>query len=198
MRQALSLLVANVGNESPLRKSPLGPCTGRASEARIVARHDDRTPLLYETGERFHHGSRVCVVEVGGGLVEQEQGRVTQKRAGESDALAFAPRKGTGQRLREMADGEPFQELLGPSYIGCAHAVRNAREKDIFAYGHGVDELVVLEDEADLVAADLGPVRFAEPGSRLAVEQDLSARRRKHRAEEGEERRLAAPARTPE
>jgi hypothetical protein len=91
-----------------------------------------------------------------------------------------------------VTDGESFEDFVGSMNVLSVSALRDRGKKNIFAHRHGLDELVVLKDEADLVAANLGTLSVPQPRSRLAVDENLSARGREHRAEQREKRGLTA------
>lgn len=184
-----------LGNESPFRKDKLRRNSWRARDARIVARDDERAPFLGKAFEGRRDGSGVRVVEMGAGLVEKEEGRVSQERSGERHALTLAPGERASRDVGKIVHRKSLQESVGSTHVLNAQAIWHAREENIFADGHRVDELVVLEHEADLVPPHLGTLGIAKPRGWFAVDEHLPARRGEHRAEESEESRLAATTR---
>jgi hypothetical protein len=160
-----------------------------------MTRDHERAPLPRKTNQNLGHGSSPRVIQVCTRLVEEEQRRIAQERAGESDSLTLPPRQSAGAGSGKMPNRESLEEVVGSPNVLCAHAVRDGREEDVFSHGHGIDELVILEDESDLVAADLRALNISEPRRRLAVDENLAARRREHCSEESQQRGLAAPTR---
>ena len=56
-------------------------------------------------------------------------------------------------------------------------AVDEHRQPDVFSRGEGWEQVVELEDEADLAAAQAGELVVAQLGERLVVEVDLAGGR---------------------
>ena len=117
----------------------------------------------------------VSVVERGGGLVEQQERRVLQQRAGDREALFLA----AGETDAALAgDGvESFRHLAdevrgvggfegGPEFVVGGVVFR---EQEVFAQG-GVEEEAFLGDVADVVAQPF----LGERSERMAVEQDAA------------------------
>src|SRR5439155_24994757 len=75
------------------------------------------------------------------------------------------------------------------------HATVGERQLDVLGDGEVADQIEGLEHEADTAVADARPLRRCQVGHRLVLEQVAPVARRVEQAEDGEERRLAAPRR---
>ncbi len=91
-------------------------------------------------------------VEAGGRLVEQEQRRAGDHRAGQRGALAHAARE-LARQLALAAGQADFAQAIGHGaldfVVGEIVAQAAQREGDVLADGHEVEERVVLEQHAD-------------------------------------------------
>ena len=123
-------------------------------------------------------------------------GSLIRARARARRAAAHRPRGSSRRRRPRAVRPKRSRSSVARVSSSRAHAVGDARQEDVLARREAVDELEILEHEADLAAPHLGAVRLAEARRRLAVEVHLAARRREHRADDREQRRLAAAART--
>jgi hypothetical protein len=130
-------------------------------------------------------------VEVAGGFVGEEEGRVVGEGAGDGDALLLAAgelvREAGGLRV-EADPGEAFE--CGSAGLGMLGEEEG--EFDVFNGGEGGHELEGLEDEADLVAADASELGGCEGGGGLAEEEDVTGGGEVHGAGEVEEGGFAA------
>ena len=62
-------------------------------DARVVGSHEERTALRSERRKVRGDFRRARIIEMSRGLVQQEERRIAQERAGEGDALPFSPRQ---------------------------------------------------------------------------------------------------------
>ncbi len=86
------------------------------------------------------------------------------------------------------ADGA--DQLVDPLAVGLATGDRE-RQHQILLGGKDRQQVEELEDEAELLAAQLGQLAVIEPGDLLAVEQDGASRRLVEAGEDVHQRRLA-------
>ena len=81
----------------------------------LVRDHHDGDPAIAaETREDFHHLVARGAVEVAGGLVRQQQGRLGHQGAGDGDALLLAARKLVGMMLGAIGQTHGLKCLHGP------------------------------------------------------------------------------------
>src|SRR5437764_190819 len=139
--------------------------------ALVVGRHEQGGPDLEHLGhqdvEHLLAGRRV---EVAGRLVGEEQARTGDQRPGDGGTLHLAPRELSGQvagplREPDLGDG------VGHGAI-CAPSVEEQRERDVLGHRERRDEVEELEDEADLLPPQPGPLADAQSPQVAAVERD--------------------------
>ncbi len=155
-----------------------------------------RHPIGLEDLERAQQRLLAFVVEVGIGLVEDDQPRLAVERAGKRDALPLPGRK----RLPGVADlgvvalGQPQDELVHMRALRGTHhfrGVRRAEARDVLRHG-AAEQLHVLRQ-----VAEVWPQIFARPRGHVGAIQPHHARRRLPYADdEARQRRLARSART--
>ena len=121
---------------------------------RVVGDHHDR---LAEVVDGLAHeledlGARLRV-EVPGGLVgEDDLGRLTRAPARPRRAAADRRRAPTGG-AEPVAQADGVDHAVEPRLVGLAAGERQ-RQRDVLDRGERRDQVVRLEDEADLVAPD--------------------------------------------
>ena len=132
-------------------------------------------------------------VEVAGGLVGEEDAGPMAEGAGQRHALLLASRELGRVVVAAAAEADPVQQLVRP-LLGLQPA-QLQRHLDVLARGEGRDELERLEHEADLLAAEAGPLVFAQRAELLAVEPDAAGGGPVEPGEQAEQRALAAAGR---
>src|SRR5262245_41560342 len=81
---------------------------GAGGDGGVVGRADDAGAVAGALGEELGDLDRVCLVEVGGRLVGDDQRRVGGERAGEGDALALASAEAARGTLRQLVEADFF------------------------------------------------------------------------------------------
>ena len=152
---------------------------------------------------RRHHLARDLRVEARGRLVDQQQLRVLDQRAGDADALALAAGKPVGALVDVLAQADPVEQAqrLGDVVLG-VHAqdaaqgagVAEPAGQHVVHHRQPLDQVELLEDHADVAALQphLG-IRQLEQVD--AVEQHLAAVRLDQPVDAADQRRLAGAAR---
>ena len=111
------------------------------------------------------------------------------ERAGDRDALLLAAGE-LGRTMAEaLAQADGVDERVEPRRVGVAPGDRE-RQQDVLLRGEDGQQVEGLEDEPDLVAAQLGQAGVVEPGELGAVERHRAARRLVEAGEQVHERRL--------
>ena len=169
---------------------------GDGRHARVVRDHDDGLAGSVLLAEELDHGLRRRRVERTGRLVgEQERGPV-RERSADRHALLLA----SGERARHgvglVGEAERAQEL-GRAGLGllATRADEPLRQIDVGGHVQMRDQVVLLEDVADLLAAEDGPGGNRQPAHLVVAEEDGAAVRVVESAEEVEQRGLATAAR---
>ena len=135
-------------------------------------------------------------VEVGEGLVEEQQARAADEGAADRDPLLLAAARGLGLALEDVPDAEHLRHLahagldLGPRDAGLAEGVGEVLEDgEVGIEGEGLehhrDPAIGRRDARDLLAVEFHPpaVRRLEPGDD-PERRGLAGRARPEQAEE--------------
>ncbi len=162
----------------------------------LVVGDEDRgdAELALQAPDLGAHGEAQRGVEVGQRLVEQQELRLLDQRAGERDALLLAARQLGRPAVEQFARPEPARAILARPALRLRRAARclkRSGNRMFVARRHVRIERVGLEDDADVAVARLDLV------DHRAVEADLAGARRVDAGEHEQRRRLAA-ARRPE
>jgi hypothetical protein len=136
----------------------------------------------------------LAVPRSSGRLVGEDHGRAGDQRAGDGHALGLASRQLARQPVDHAGQTHRFDQGLRPPLVGTA-TVEQQRQLDVLAHREVPDEVVRLEDEADVSPAEAGD-RIRRQLCDVGVADDhLAARRHIEAGGEVEERRLAGAGR---
>src|SRR5580658_10245782 len=108
---------------------------GAGGDVRIVRDHDERSAgLALASGKQVEYVLAVNGVEVAGGLVGEDNGRVEHEGTGESDALLFSTRELDGIVVEAVGESNTGKQRGG---LGAAVAtgVQLMRQQYIFKRG---------------------------------------------------------------
>lgn len=129
----------------------------------VVGDHDDGfVEVAVEFAEEFHDVVRGLFVEVAGGFVGNDEVGVHGDGAGNGNALLLSARELVGRVFGAVGkpdDGKCVFDLLAA--FGFRERREHEREFDVLVGGEHGDEVVELEDEADVVGAPFRELRFA-------------------------------------
>ena len=120
--------------------------------------------------------SLVARVEVAGGLVGEDDVGVVDQRPGDRHALLLAAGELVGAVVEPVGEADHPGQLEGPLLVllgDLAAALVGQRELDVLDDGVLLDQVVRLEDEADVAAPDLGELVVVELGDVAAAEEVL-------------------------
>ena len=133
-----------------------------------------------------------CAVEVAGGLVGEEQRRVAHQRPGDGHALALAARELVGAVVHAVLEPHRLERLHGAvATLLAGDAAVDERELHVGEGGGPGEQLEGLEDEADLVVAQVGELVVGELLHVLPVDPVGAGGGGVERADEVHEGRLA-------
>ena len=168
------------------------------SDPLIVGDDDEREPVLVQGLEEPEHLEGGGAVEVAGGFVGEHDGRPVGQGAGDGDPLPLATGERRGQVTGPVGEADPLEELRGalPRLLRRT-AGEECRKLDVLPSGELVHQVERLEDEADLVAPQLGQGAFGEPVDAPAAQVQLAGRRPVEPAQQVEKGRLPTAARPP-
>src|SRR5215813_9802668 len=132
-------------------------------------------------------------VEVGGGLVGQDQRRALHEGTTDGDALALSSTQLVGESIAETGKPDLVEHLerAFPAFSRL-HFQEEERVLDVLVRGEDRDEVEGLEDEADVSGTEVGLGVVAERQDVHAADLQTSAGGNVDAGEQVEERRLAA------
>ena len=152
----------------------------------------DRPAVLVELLEDRQDVPRRRGVEVSGRLVREDQLGVGDERAGDGDALLLA----AGELVGGVVDAVVEPDHPQRAHRRLAPARRPAVEEgqlDVAPGGELLEQVELLEDEADAEVADVGELVVAHPHHVLAGEEVAPRGGDVETAEDVHQRRLARP-----
>lgn len=138
-----------------------------------VVRDDQQgQPVGVQHVQQGQYGARRSGVQVPGGLVAQQQRGFGDQGAGDGHALALAARHPGREMAGAVAEADPLQRRTGPvGALRARDAVVDHGEADVLQGAAVRQEMEGLEDEADALPAQGGPVAVAQGAGVDAVEQ---------------------------
>ena len=149
---------------------------------------------MVDLEQQLHDAPRRVGVEVAGGLVGEEDPRPVHQGTGDRHALLLTAAQLIGKLVElvlEPDDPERLLDLL--AQVALAGAGHLQREGDVLRHRAPAEQLVVLEDDAEL-AAQLGQLAMRHPAHLLAVDEDAPGGRRLVADEQSHQGRLAGSA----
>src|SRR5215212_2429797 len=152
---------------------------------------DDGRAGGVEPLEQLHDLAPLARMEVAGGLVGEDELGPVDDGAGDGDELLLAARHLVGEEVF-LADDLELVEDVGDDglRLRTLHVAVGERDFDVLLHGQAVDEVVALEDEADVALVQLGALLVVHLVDGLTHEVVLAAPRAVEEAEDGEQRRL--------
>ncbi len=153
-----------------------------------------RARATAQLAHHLHHLEAGAFIEVAGRFVGENQRWLLRQGAGDGGALLLAAGE-LGGKLVELAlhaDGGQVVDAPSPDLWGLERQDLE-RGLDVFERRERREEVVELEDEADLGGAKLRPRAFGHGRDALAVHHDAAGRRDVEGADQVQERRLATP-----
>ena len=135
-----------------------------------------------------------CEVEVAGRLVGEDDLRAARQRAGDGDALLLAAGELGRAVLEPVAEADGVDDVVEPLLVGLASGERQ-RECDVLDRVQGRNQVVRLEDEADLVAAHLRELLLVQSGELDVAEEHLPRCERVESGDAMQQSRLAGTRR---
>ena len=167
---------ALVGDDLPV-PDPDHPARMRGDLVLMRDQHD-RPPLLAEALEQRQHLGPRGRVEVPGRLVGEDQRRIGDERAGDGDALLLAARQLRGQVVDPVFEPDLAQRRQRPLVArGPRQAGVGQRQLDVRERPRARNQVVALEDEADVTVADVREVVLVDAADVESVQPVDPARR---------------------
>jgi hypothetical protein len=135
-------------------------------------------------------------VEVGGRLVGDQQFGIVDQGAADGDALLLAAGEPFDLGRAAVAELEPGQQFLGAreQFLARLPAGRVGGQDDVVQRREALDQVELLEDEAEAAAADLGQEALGQARDVLAVQPHAALGRPCQAADQSQQRGLARAA----
>ncbi len=131
-------------------------------------------------------------IERAGGLVGEQQRRPVGERAGDRHALTLAARERSRQHVGLLGNAHLLEQLQGArAALAPRHAGVEHRQLDVAHDGGLGQQVVLLEDEADLLVANRRQLGAGQPLDLRAVEREGAGGRAVEAAEDRHQRALA-------
>ncbi len=141
-----------------------------------------------DPGDDLEHDLAGRIVERAGRLVAEQHVGTLGDRAGDRDALLLAAGELRREVVEALRQADAIERLL--------RRHRRHRdvgdERDVLAHGEARDQVVELEDEADVLAPVARQFGLARGGEVVVPPERFTRRRRVESAQDVEQRRLAA------
>src|SRR4249919_1761634 len=161
-------------------------------EFRVVGHHHDGGALAVDFLQQLHHPARHLRVEVAGGFVGEQQARRAGERTRDGGTLLLAAGEFGRVVLHARAQADARERIFDARLaLGRAHAAITQRHVDVVEQVEVGDQVEALEDEADLLVAQLAARIVRHPAHVLAIEDVLPAGEGFQQAGDVEEGRLA-------
>ena len=165
---------------------------GVARRAHGVGDHEQRLPApvdLVKEREQLLGGAGI---ERAGRLVGEDELRAGDQRAGDGDALLLAAGDLVGILAQQRFDAQPPRKRgeFG-LHVGKALTGEHEGQEDVVADGEGIQQVELLEHEAEVLAAEGGHLALAHGGHVPPGEQHLAAGGRIESGEDVEQGGLA-------
>src|SRR5581483_4342371 len=164
-----------------------------------VRRHQDRLPAARDRSQEREHACAGLRVEVARRLVGEHDRRAMDDRARDGGALQLAAGELRRERPALLLQPDRVQRIGDAALdLGARHALEDERQRDVVGDPHRGQQVEELEHRTDALAAQPRERIVVERARRPAVDLDHARSREIDAADEIEQGRLAAAARTDE
>ncbi len=170
---------------------------GIGGDARLVRdQHDGRSLVAGSVDEQVHHELARQRVEGAGGLVGEHHAGVGDHRSCQRDPLRLTARQLPGATSRELRQPDLVEpRARSVQRLAPTHSGEEQRQRDVLDRAELGHELTELEDEAELLAPELGTRPFGEGVDARPVEPHFALVGAQDARETVQQRRLAGAAR---
>ena len=163
-------------NDATVQKANHPP--GPFDHNRIVGGEQEcRSQILVEFQHQVEEARRGVRVQVGGGLISQDNGRLGGQSPDHGDSLLLTPAQLVGLSVLHIQEADPFQERHHPvPPLRGREAPEEECELCILVSGQDRNQIVGLEDETDLLESEICRIPFLETANILARDLHPSGR----------------------
>jgi hypothetical protein len=160
-----------------------------------VRHHDDRRALVVQLMQQLQDLLAGPGIQVARGLVGQDDGRVVDQCPGDGHPLLLSARQLVGPVMHPLAQSHRFEgsdrAFVALSVGQRIAAVVQQRQQHVFGRGQPGQQVVRLEDEADLAVPHAGQLVLAQPADVLPIQHVRAAGRAVQAAQDVHQRGLA-------
>ena len=149
---------------------------GVFGDVAVVGDEDDGVAFGVQFAEDFHDFFAAVAVKRASGFVGEDDLSAVHERTGDGDALLLAAGELAGFVLGAFAEAKAGEQRFGAFFP--RFAVRtgiDGRDSDVFPGFEVGEQVVALEDEADVFASECGAFLRAEVGGVFAVDVILAS-----------------------
>jgi hypothetical protein len=159
-------------------------------------RHNDQCDLFFavqfdqQAGQFITSGAVQCACW----FVGQQQARLIDQRSHDSDTSSFPAGKLARPMIQSFAQTDAFQQsarAVGRGFADLCVRANQRWNENVFQHGALREQMVRLEDKADLTVARVGDLFLVQLPNILAFKEDLPARGPIQRADDIEQGALA-------
>ena len=138
--------------------------------------HDGGVQLLVQNLKGFKKNSGVARVKRAGGLVGKDQLRVSNDGARRGNALTLTARHLSRVLLQNIRHAKQIGDAIDLRANGISFLTLDGKgQSNVLETGQSVQQVGVLEDEAQVIAAKFGQLTTAQLRDVAAVQDDASA-----------------------
>ena len=173
---AARVAAAQLGEDLAVADEQHAPGVARGEA--VMGHHEDRgARALVHALEALQQQPRVLGVQGARGLIGHDHGGLGHEGAGRGHALSLAARHLVGILVQHPRDAQLLGCRLGArEHLAGGHAGDGERQGDGLARGERVQQVGILEDEAELLAAEARELSGAGARDVGAVDEYLAAR----------------------
>jgi hypothetical protein len=132
----------------------------------VVSRKDEGdTEAAIQFAHEVDQLRGVVRIEVGGGLISENQSGTMDDGSGDRNALALSAGEQIGPLSGAGRETDAFKRGSGTlAPLAGSHTLHQQRKLDILSGSEDGDEIEGLKDEADFLATESGPAARGQPG----------------------------------
>jgi len=171
---------------------------GKFINPAVVCDNDDATVGLECAGfQEFQCFVSAYRVEGGRGLVANDQAGFVHKRAGNGHSLLLSARELVGIGFESLSQADSLKDGACPLFrFGPGFPLQDEGDRDIFHRCECGDEIELLENKADILAAEAGYLTVTHCSEVLVKDGDLAFLELQRATDHAQERCFSAARRT--
>jgi len=183
----MNLSMMDVAHGDDLPVAHLDFSVRPVGELGVVRDEQDATAVVpVQTRQQIEDDITRMRVEVPSRLIREQPFRAVDEGAGDGDPLLLATGQLRRQRVRLIAQSDFFQQFERPFLPVIIDFPSEQRCHDVLECRQCRDQVELLEDETDVVEAEVGELFCGQGRDRFAVEQERAIGRTIERTNQAE------------